>query len=410
MEVKKFNIKAMTGRLLLVVFAAVFMSGCVQENSLCPPDRGPLVKKGMTLNFTLLTRSINKSDKTRALIPAPDPQDGSAAENYLDVSNMTFLIFKQDGSLLTTFSPEVTPENTQYTRYDVSYSVPETLFDYVTGDFVNIYIMAIGNTGNFSALPDLDNMFAKSSSFNFPLRGNTISGGSFLWTPDVDAKRGIPMSGMQYFSIPRTALENSSSENPLNLSRDMGSSSKDLNMLRCMAKVEVIDMIGEVGSNIITQVSLTGFNDRGRILPTFDQWQIQTPWETQYVAKTSVPESVVFNAASPILFFKDEAATAIRPDRRAVYSTFLTEFNHTAAGVTIPQVSVQLNIGTTAAPVTETRSFGLTSYQNGASTNEATDLLRNNIYRYELRLNMNQELVVTVCPRAEFTTDVPTFE
>lgn len=406
MNLKKFNITTISVRLLAAVCLVVITTGCIEEDSLCPPDRGPLVKKGMTLNFTLLTREVNNTRETRSLVAPPNPQNGTAAENFLDISDITFIIFKEDGSLLTTFLPDVAPEDVTYTTYDVKYKVPETLFDYVTGDYINIYIMAIGNTGNISILPDLNTMFEKSSSFNFPLTRNTNNqDGSTSWTPDIGEKRGIPMSGMQYFSIPRTALENSSYENPLNLSKDMGEDNKDINMLRCMAKIEVVDLIGE-DSNIIDQISVSGYNNLGRILPEFDQWKIQTRWETQYVTKPSIPSSAEFRQGPPILFFEDIAASERRTDKRPVFSAYLPEFDHNADGVTTPEVSVVLNIGNT----TETRTFGLTAYANGTTTNETTDLLRNNIYRYEVSMNLNKDLVITVCPRAEFTTDVPPFE
>lgn len=406
MNLKKFNITTISVRLLAAVCLVVITTGCIEEDSLCPPDRGPLVKKGMTLNFTLLTREVNNTRETRSLVAPPNPQDGTAAENFLDISDITFIIFKEDGSLLTTFLPDVAPEDVTYTTYDVKYKVLETLFDYVTGDYINIYIMAIGNTGNISVLPNLTTMFERSSSFDFPLRWSTTQTEGTLWTPDIDAKRGIPMSGMQYFSIPRTALENSSYENPLNLSKDMGADNKDINMLRCMAKIEVVDLIGETDSNIVEQVSMSGYNNLGRILPEFDQWKIQTPWETQYVTQPSIPSSAEFLQGPPILFFEDIAASERRTDKRPVFSAYLPEFNHMVNGVTTPEVSVVLNIGNT----TETRTFGLTAYDNGATTNETTDLLRNNIYRYEVSMNLNKELVITVCPRAEFTTYVPPFE
>lgn len=404
----------MTRILLAAMLAAVFMTGCIQEYDECPDNsRGPLIKKGMTLNFTLLTRGVNKTSRTRAVVAPPNPQDGTAAENFLDIPNMTFLIFKEDKSLLAAFTPEVTPQNATYTTYDVTYTVPETLFDYITGDMINVYIMAIGNAINHGvtdmAFLPLEKMFENTATFPYPLTGSSQAADGSQWIPDFDENRGIPMSGMQYFSIPRDALERSSYENPLNLSEDLAVKN-DLNMLRCVAKIEVIDMFdGTDGNGIstpVSQVRLQGYNGKGGILPTLSQWNFQTPWETQYVTAPSVPAGTTFNNSNAIVFFKDDAAQALRDDNRPVYSAYLPEFDSDAPGVTVPKVTVSLNIGNGE---TSERSFELREYNNGAP-GAPTDLLRNNIYRYEVRVNTSLELVVTVCPRATFTTDVPTFE
>lgn len=404
----------MTGRLLAAMLAVVFMTGCIQEYDECPDNsRGPLIKKGMTLNFTLLTRYVNKTSGTRAVVAPPNPQDGTAAENFLDIPNMTFLLFKEDKTLLAAFTPEVTPQNATYTTYDVTYTVPETLFDYITGDMINIYIMAIGNAINHGvtdmAFLPLEKMFENTATFPYPLTGSSQVADGSQWIPDFDANRGIPMSGMQYFSIPRDALERSSYENPLNLSEDLAVKN-DLNMLRCVAKIEVIDMFdGTDGNGIstpVSQVRLQGYNSKGGILPTLSQWNFQTPWETQYVKAPSVPAGTAFNNSNAIVFFKDDAAQALRDDNRPVYSAYLPEFDSDATGVTVPKVTVSLNTG---AGGNIERTFELREYNNGAQ-GAPTDLLRNNIYRYEVRVNTSLDLVVTVCPRATFTTDVPTFE
>lgn len=410
----KIRIKTITGTLLAAMLAAVFMTGCIQEYDNCPDNnRGPLIKKGMTLNFTLLTRGVNKTSGTRSVVAPPNPQDGTAAENFLDIPNMTFLLFKEDKSLLAAFTPEVTPENAAYTTYDVTYTVPETLFDYITGDVINIYIMAIGNAINHGvtdlAFLPLEKMFENTATFPYPLAGGTQADGGSQWIPDFYANRGIPMSGMQYFSIPRDALENSSYENPLNLSEDL-TVKNDLNMLRSVAKIEIIDMFdgtdGNASTTPVNLVRLHGYNGKGGILPTLSQWNFQTPWETQYVKNPSVPFGAAFNNSNAIVFFKDDAAQALRDDKRPVYSAYLPEFDSDAQGVTVPKITVSLNSGNGG---TIDRTFELREYNNG-NPGTASDLLRNNIYRYEVRVNTSLDLLVTVCPRATFTINVPTFE
>ena len=59
----------------------------------------------------------------------------------------------------------------------------------------------------------------------------------------------------------------------------------------------------------------------------------------------------------------------------------------------------------------KTYEVSMTGYQGTAFDWSGDYLLRNHIYTLRVDgLTLDRELILTVCPRADFTTDVPTFE
>ncbi|MDE5846381.1 MAG: hypothetical protein K2H71_03430, partial [Muribaculaceae bacterium] len=69
------------------------LCGCINDDSLCGGDEEDKEGDGIAIEFALTT-SLPAKGGTRALIaPTGTPETGSLAENYLDLDNLTFLLF-----------------------------------------------------------------------------------------------------------------------------------------------------------------------------------------------------------------------------------------------------------------------------------------------------------------------------
>ncbi len=385
--------------------------GCIDDNSLCPDDPDVDQKDGITLEFSLKTRTpVN--EHSRALIEPTNTQLGTEVENYLDLDNLLFLLFDDEQKLLQIFSPyiELVP-GSSYVKYKVTAFLSNHYFLRTTKQELTFTIVVLGNYSrlnpqSFSFAPGmkLADIFNKAATFAMPVLNNWSS----TWKPSIYAGENgqqpgyIPMSGMQTFTVKVSDLKASSPGNPYQLSTD--ENGKDINMLRALAKIEVVDQIAytagtpAASSSIVEKVELVGHTTRGSILPTFNQWTISGV-ETQYVTQPSVPPSASYIGINPVAggltvtdesnllnFFKDEEATLLRGDGCPVFSCYLTEYNPVEArNNNIPNMWMRVTVqtpgaGQEASPLYRLEVAPYTDNQPGANM----PILRNNIYRYAI--------------------------
>lgn len=404
-------------------------------------------------HFTLNLQSLSPAGASRAVIPPSNPQTGALAENYLNLDDVKFIMFDADQKVLCELEAKITPEKgSDYTRYVVDFSISDEYFT-KPGNRLNVefYIMAIANYTQYDpwhiSFPkgvEMKNIFdSQQLSFALPK-------GSPWWNPHFvaytdgtspSAPQYIPMSGLQHFSV-------TASDILAKLNIDLG----EINMLRAMAKIEVVDRIGAVDAAdgtmtqpavddraSIDKVELMGFYTRGTLLPDFNRWNTSSYPETQYVTAPFVPDN--FQYANPPLFSNmqdgtafvrnfglDEAATAARADGCKVYSVYIPEYK-------VPGASQELLGGTMAESANpawvrvtvrqkinnpdvdkyqETLPYELklTGYSDGVSDGTNIPLLRNNIYRYEINSVSSKltNIVWTVCPMTAVKIDIPSFE
>lgn len=386
--------------------------GCIDDNSVCPDDSEVDPKDGITLEFSLKTRTPVK-EHSRALIEPTNTQLGTEVENYLDLDNLLFLLFDDEQKLLQIFSPyiELVP-GSSYVKYKVTAFLSNHYFLRTTKQELTFTIVVLGNYSrlspqSFSYAPGmkLADVLNKAGTFAIPVRNNNSS----TWIPSIYAGENgqqpgyIPMSGMQTFKVNVADLKASSPGNPYQLSTD--ENGKDINMLRALAKIEIVDQIAytagtpAASSSNVEKVELVGHTTRGSILPTFNQWTISGV-ETQYVTQTSVPPTASYIGINPVAggfavtdesnllnFFEDEEATRLRGDGCKVFSCYLTEYDPAGARAqNVPnmwmRVTVQTPDGSGAA---KSKFYRLevapyTDSQPGANM----PILRNNIYRYAI--------------------------
>ena len=414
----------------LSVMAGLLLGACVNEDTPCPPDRDPNAEKGVTLEFSMVTRNASGRGSRALIEPTAGTREvGTEAENYLDLDNLIFLLVDDQQTVIRVFAPNVTPEeNSRYAKYSVRAFINDKYFlDAEPGGNLTFSIVVIGNYSTldpqsfaYHAGQKLSEVFASATvgTFAMPVSNNWGN----KWIPSMfgtdyrDAAgeliggmtpAHIPMSGMQTYTVSTDDLLASTVNRPFNLSA-AADGSGDINMLRALAKIEIVDRIGviDTGTAItqpdraerswIEKAELIGYTTRGSILPTFTQWN-RGSLETQYVNFTSVPASANYFGAEPanaqltingraINFFDDAEATAAREDGCRVFSCYLTEYNPGDRGTVYPmwiRVTATSPAPEGVTPTSALYRLDVSSYTNGAAGTPLS-ILRNNIYRYEI--------------------------
>ncbi len=388
----------------------LFISACDSDSLRPGEDDVDNPADGVTIEFTMLTRNAETGHTSRTLIPPTGtPQIGYRAENFLDLDNITFLLFDSEQKLLRKLTAEVSVVNDgsgPYVKYSVRTFIHDNYFLKATSEYITFTFLAIGNQAGLSpenfhyhigqSLEDIFNQ-AKVATFAFPVSNNSQG----TWIPTIAPVEGlqaahIPMSGMQTFTVKVASLRSSSPDRPYQLSS--GTSPKYLNMLRAVAKIEIIDKIfpgiAEDADFTIEKAELVGHTTRGSMLPDFSQWQ--TDLETQYVTAPSVPASAQYIGAEPTsgfnlpdsdidavqTFFIDTEATALRNDGCKVLSCYLTEYDPESRGI-VPPMWIRLTLKSLSTGKISTRRLEVASYTGGIA-GEPLQILRNNIYRYQI--------------------------
>lgn len=444
------NHKWTTLLLMMIALSVSSLQSCINEKMDCPPDV-PENEDGIHLRFTIMTKT---DGRTRAADIVGD-QEGSGYENYLDINDIRYLIFDNNQRFITDITPDAktVAANSAYTVYNVEAKISDQYFyDNLTG-YVDFYILALANHSGWGiSIPELKRGDNIQTLFSNGLVMTETPVTSRLQAALSDGGQKFPMSGLQHFRVPGNMLMTSASGSPYDLSLATG---KDLNMLRALAKIEIIDKIniadgavfneatdnqGLNGRLRIDKVEINGFMTGGSLLPAYTQWNRNSVFETQQVVAPTIPTSARY-VLPPVLdadnnfgpndglsgyiidFIEDDYARSLRQDKCPVFSGYIYEYLKTSdqmAGVPVtqqPYFRVTTRGYTTPEGVVEAESLVLpvrmAQYTNGSATSadNLPQLLRNHIYRFEIAgIGSNLELVVTVCPRAEFTTDVPTFE
>lgn len=429
-------------RLMTAFSLMLSAAGCVNEDDNCPvPGSGSDTVK---LRFTIVTRTpMNSSRQSSRAADISGDKIGTPAENYLNLAarDISFLLFDSDQKLLRNFTPDVdiTPvDGSNYITYTVRATISEPYFANVDNADTDFYIMVVANgrpygLSAFALAPgvtSISDVAGQLASFTMPTVSiDPENYGRFGWQPDqpgiADGKY-IPMAGLQHFKIAKGAFDAAGPGNFVELSP--GDGSKDINMLRAVAKIEVIDKIDITGNFAdapaerisIEKVELLGYCATGTILPSFDQWDRNYVLETQQVVAPTMASPLAYrNPAAnfnnttdgtKIEFHNDPDAQDKRTDGCPVFSVYTTEYSLAAIGTANPvyaRVTVQVN-------PTDSRIYllKLASYANGQPGDNITELLRNHIYRYEIQgvaLDKTLNVYYCVCPWTDSKITIPPF-
>lgn len=413
----------------IAAISAMLLPACIKDDS--PIDDTPEKLNSVTVEFSIVTRSAQRT--TRAVNIPDQTQVGTLAENYLDLDNLTFLFFDNARNLLQQAHPEVEAiDGTNYVKYSVKAELTHPYFTEASARTLTFQVLVLGNYSllepqDFVFTPGtkLDALFESDAvaTFAMPIRNNWLN----TWIPSINAggdngqqKGQIPMSGLQTYTINVTDLLASTPDAPLNLTSPDGS--KDINMLRALAKIEIIDKVnlnedGTASENYaLEKAELMGYMSRGSIVPSLSQWQSNGTYETQYCKAPSVSVNSTFMSAGYVNqglnvanedhvlnFFNDVEAQNARADKCQVFSCYLTDYKTVASA----QYPIWIRL---TGQQTETESvlyrLELAPYTDGRP-GAIMDIVRNNIYRYEITsISRDIEVNWTLCPMDELSTNI----
>lgn len=437
--------------LMAMAVSSVGLPSCVNDMGECPPEE--VVKEdGFHLRFTIMTRS---DAKTRAADIDGD-QEGAGYENFLNVKDIKYLIFDKDCKFITDISTKTVTvaENANYTVYNVVANIDDQYFYDNLNGIVDFYILCLANHSGWGiTLPTLERGDGIDELFTDGLvmteLPETYKLQNAAKAENVN-KQYFPMSGVQHFRVPGSMLMNSAEGAPYDLSVATG---KDLNLLRALAKIEIIDKINIVEGGVfdegydedvingngrfrIDKVEINGYMTQGSLLPAFSQWNRNEVFETQQVKAPTIPTTSeyklppVLNADNSfgsslnlfnyiIDFEKDEYAKTLRADKCPVFSGYVYEYLRTSnqmAGIPITQqpyfrVTTRGYTASSGQVVAESMVFPvrMANYTNGVATsaNNLPQLLRNHIYRFEIS-GIGQDITVnwTVCDMDNASADI----
>lgn len=380
---------------LFALLAAFVAASCVNDNE---PDCPPI---GQARQYVLNLRVVTSKAATRMTrATGHGTEEATQAEDYIDIDGGDFLVLVFDGygRLIQRFEPSSTViKQGQGATYELSGVLGET-----SADKIQVAVIANCNSMGANGAYDrfvlgntfLSEMYDDGTKWNFTLPHP--DGG---WQPNIDAKRTIPMYGCSDAKPLGAAKQSEYDENRYDLSLD------EIKMLRAVAKIEVVDCLPE-GVEIDPNVTLSAYNTQGRLIPDATANPKWNKLETQ-VEFPTLPDNV--NTSKEGLKFFTESKT-IDDKQRTVYSAYVTE-----ADLTTNRPHIKLAVRDSGAdPTSKDYQMAVDKYdEKGQLTkNGLAALLRNHIYRYEIKSATSNTLTVnyTICPMGSDTADIPAFE
>ncbi len=380
---------------LFALLAAFVAASCVNDNE---PDCPPI---GQARQYVLNLRVVTSKAATRMTRAAGHgTEEATPAEDYIDIAGHDFLVLVFDGygRLIQRFEPSSTViKPGQGTSYELSGVLGETSANEIqVAVIANCNSMGAGDAYDRFVLGNtfLSEMYGDGTKWNFTLPHP--EGG---WQPDIDTKKTIPMYGCSEAKPLRAATKSADDENRYDL--NLG----EIKMLRAVAKIEIVNCLPE-GVEIAPNVTLSAYNTQGRLIPNVTNnpdWNVEG---TQVILPT-LPDNV--QTATGLRFFTESESMTIGGKECKVYSAYVTEAN-----LTTNRPHINLTVKDSDGQGTSSKDYEMAvdSYTNGKASKELAALLRNHIYRYEIKSASSNSLTVsyTICPMGSGTADIPTFE
>lgn len=379
---------------LFALLAAFVAASCVNDNE---PDCPPI---GQARQYVLNLRVVTSKAATRMTRAAGhDTEEATQAEDYIDIAGQDFLVLVFDGygRLIQRFEPSSTViKQGQGAAYELSGVLGETSANEIQVAVVaNCNSMGAGDAYDRFVLGNtfLSEMYGDGTKWNFTLPHP--DGG---WQPSIEAKRTIPMYGCSDAKPLGAATQSADDKNRYDL--NLG----EIKMLRAVAKIEIVDCLPE-GVEIAPNVTLSAYNTQGRLIPDATKNPDWNKEGTQVISPT-LPEGVTTDA--DLNFFTESESMTIGGKECKVYSAYVTE-----AKLTANRPHINLTVKDSDGQGTSSKDYQMAvdSYPISPTQGLAV-LLRNHIYRYEIKSASSNSLTVsyTICPMGSDTADIPAFE
>lgn len=358
--------------------AGLLLSGCIDSNSECIEDQ-PGYEEGKDVWLSVNFRNVDSEGRSRAVTdPVHPDEDATAAENFIDVNDITVMFLNSDGRVMKVFadgeySVEVN-SNTDglYNDYVLRFRINQDYFE-KTGATSTFSLLVVANhdgTGDGQTY-NPDDLWMKSVADLSALKtsfGYTGQNGTAAWTPDIAGGRHIPMAGIHRFTVSRAALESATdANNPLVITEG----GNEIEMQRAMAKIRVIDALAENGNtdNEITAVTLSGMNRRGAYLPLVPS----NEWGTSASPNTSVCHIAHGDAT----WFNSSTVIPSYPIDDNGWGFYIPEFSRTLAPAAA-EPTLHITVHSASTGLDRTYDYPV-SKALGAS-----DMTRNHIYEFRV--------------------------
>lgn len=338
--------------LFIVVWQGAFLPSCIYEEE--KTDSRPENANGFNISVAI---SASAPLSTRAYDGNLPQEDGTGAESYIHVEQLQIYAFTTDNTLLAQVYPKPSDNNVamdpEINRIGDTYYLKAELSYDVFSQNQQFKLVAVANESQ-NVITTWDQL----SEVTYIRTPETTNNNNSSWIPRWN-ESGIPMFGVQEVSLAGYNFKTNNEFNPYTLD--------DVNLLRAMAKIEVINAVeGTVGA--ISSVKLTsGYNTQGLIAPA----GANNMTTTEDVTAANIPASP--GSQNTELFFHKEAA-----GKFVVYvPEFVLYSNNRRDAITV-------NIAE------KDYKLSLAPYTNGKPTevNDGTypwnALLRNHIYRYTI--------------------------
>lgn len=341
---------------------AVMLLGSLCASCITDSEDDVQPAKKITVRFTLVAQKAQAGGSRAEVGDTHPTESGTDRENEIDIENGDYRILAFDPASGYLYEDLTDKNGTQMQkiedeyRYTVTFSQPYTVFR----------LVVLANWNSFKE--GSEDCYGTFTPLNTKL--DDVMAKYYTLPKNQSGEMYIPMVGMQTYAINPDAIpEDNSETNPYKLA--------DINMLRSVAKIEVIDRLGEEGISI-TDVSLTGCNSTGTFWPTIGD---NSGWNTEniQVSTPTIPANPGWTTTT-LDFFKQEEGKHV---------LYVSECN--VSDENNPAINITISNPDGSNPATATYSFNLNGY------NES--LLRNHIYRYEIK-SASTGLAVnyTLCP------------
>ncbi|MDE6179763.1 MAG: hypothetical protein K2G02_01270 [Phocaeicola sp.] len=372
--------------LFMIAWLGGLLPACVYDDE----DAATRAEKTDGFNISI---AISAGEASTARAEGLPEEGGIGAENYININDLQIYAFSTDdnNTLLAQVYPKpddsdvamdpsvVQIGNMYYLKAELSYDT----FSKSKNQTFKLVAVANGNQSTvktWTALTELTYTRA-------PENNNTS------WIPQW-GNSGIPMFGVQEVSLSGYNFKTNNEFNPYTLN--------NVNMLRAMAKIEVVDQLPENLNAQIKEVMVSHYNTGGYLAPAWSEGQK----ETEQVKSAHIPNNI--SSTDQSLVFQQQGKSFI---------VYLPEYDLTPDGT---RDIISVKVGYNTGEDTDYK-LSLAPYFEGKPVDEGKDqypwqaLLRNHIYRYTVTGVEKDEpaqltIAYTVCPMDEKTSGDITFE
>lgn len=371
-----------------VLMPAIYLlalAGC-NNNSECIEEQ-----EANDVWMTFNIRNLTETPARDLADPIHADEEAAAAENYINCADydLAVMFLNNEGKVLKVFNKnEFVILNESAGNLNRDYKMMLHINkDYLpAGDEVTFSLLVIANLNGTGTSSNYDLNWMASISELSALKksfGYNGTSGSDPWTPDITAKRLIPMAGIRQFTVPRaTLLAANVKKSELDLSQTGG----NIEMQRAMAKIRVIDELEANGysNNEIISVTLTGMNTKGAYIPSVSNLAWGNP--NTAVCHTAIADPDWYDAATEIPSY------ALSLNGKNGRGFYIPEFswNSAPAGA---DPALNITVKTKSTGETKTYRYPLSKT---LKANSIIDMTRNHVYEFVVTEIANTEMNLTL--------------